>query len=363
VAQSSGVEECVEERLRLFRLYDRSVDIVSAFEMLFTASKTALPTFTHHFERFPRLVANDGNEATPDFTVVHDDSRGLAAEIAYLPLNDQGVDALCRQILRYDALADLQAGDGTLRAVSSVDVLLLVPQAIGPDAVRRIIHDRLLDPEHFYKPSVAPIVVQFGFDEDRYTLQRLLDPENGNFRDDGRPQDARLSEWFKGSVFVRPERFREIKAQRAFVNDPIEPVYLATHLWAKTFATLAADVDGPLPKRIEVMPVELAARLRDDHGFVRKSDVDKALGLLRLARLAEPIPNTGAWTVAWDELRPRHKDAARLIAERACRQPSTGPVTKLRKLERAKTIPPRPPTLFDDIDNQDSQVADVKLPD
>ncbi len=278
---AADLAECVQRLLHGFATYDRAVDVVSAFEMAFTTSRSQVPGTVRHFERFPAIPSGEDSTLTPDFTVVFDDGTGLAGEIARLAMHENSAESLCRQVAKYDALAQLPDGTG-LAEVTHTDVLLLVPQSVGVAVVKRIVVDRFANPEHPYKPSVAPCVVQFAIDEDRYIFQRLLEPRNGILRDGDRADG--LGRWFEenGDFKARPSRFSDIKAARAFVNDPADPLYLATHLWAKTFPTVAGDAARPV--RLEVRAADLAAELRDRYGGVLTSDVDQALGLLKSAK-------------------------------------------------------------------------------
>lgn len=61
-----------EQLLREFKEYDAKVDIVSSFEVYFRES-TSLPATVAHFERFPRYTAPDGDQVSPDFTVLFND--------------------------------------------------------------------------------------------------------------------------------------------------------------------------------------------------------------------------------------------------------------------------------------------------
>jgi hypothetical protein len=121
---------------------------------------------------------------------------------------------------------------------------------------------------------------------------------------------------------VRPERFREIKASRAFVNDPVGPLYLATFLWAKTFAARAATAGESRPVEIDVIPRDLAEQIRVEHGLVRASDIEHAMAFLERAKLARRSP-TG-WLVYWRELHQTgdDRDLADTLARRWVRPPS-----------------------------------------
>ncbi len=312
MSPAADVGECVKRLLSGFSMYDRAVDVVSAFEMAFPTSKSEVPATVRHFERFPRVPGPEDNQLTPDFSVVFHDGGGLAGEIARIALHDNSVESLCAQIARYDALTQLPGPEGLVE-VEYVDVLLLVPQSVGVAAVKRIVVERYAAEDHSYKPSVAPCVVQFAFDEDRYIFQRLLEPTNGVLREGDRPDG--LGHWFEenGDFKARPIRFSDIKADRAFMNDPVDPLYLATHLWAKTFPTMAPE--GRRPVRLELRADELAAELRDKYGGARARDVEAALELLKSAKLAERTRE--GWVVAWEELRVSgERDLAHALAGR-----------------------------------------------
>jgi hypothetical protein len=331
--------ECVERLLHGFTTYDRAVDVVSAFEMAFTTSQSAVPGTVEHFERFPRIPSGQQSVLTPDFTVVFNDGTGLVGEIARIAMHDNSVESLCRQIQKYDALGQLPRGQ-ELVDVAHTDVLLLVPQSVGVAAVKRIIGERYANSEHPYKPSVAPCVVQFAFDEDRYIFQRLLDPQNGILRD-GERSDG-LGRWFEenGDFKARPSRFSDIKAARAFINDPVDRLYMATHLWSKTFPTMVGDTPRPVP--LEVTSAALAAEMRERFGGVRASDVEGALELLQTAKLA--AKTSDGWLVAWEELRvPGERDLAHALATRACRPPSRSATKRLADAAQAEAARPTPP--------------------
>jgi hypothetical protein len=343
VTPAADVGECVERLLHGFTTYDRAVDVVSAFEMAFTSSQTGVPETVLHFERFARIATKTGSPLTPDFSVVFNDGGGLVGEIARIALHDNSVDSLCSQIAKYDALTQLPGPEGPTD-VAFVDVLLLVPQTVGVAAVKRVVVERYAAAAHWYNPSVPPCVVQFAYDEDRYIFQRLLEPRNGVLRDADRPDG--LGRWFEenGDFKAKPSRFSDVKADRAFMNDPVDALYLATHLWTKTFPTMVGD--APRPARLELRPADVATELRDKHGGVRSRDVERALELLKTAKLAERT--TEGWVVAWEELRVTgERDLAHAMATRSCRPPGRSALAKLEAAERAAaTAPEPPPKLF-----------------
>ncbi len=326
------VEQCVDRLLRAFRTYDRAVDVVSAFEMVFTESKSDLPATVEHFERFPS-VPSGGRDVTPDFTTLFNDRAGLVGEIARLARVEESADRLCDQILAYDQLRQLPGRSGFVD-VGQIDVVLLVPLDVGPAAAIQILERRLGNPSHPYKPGSPPCIVQFGFDEGRYLFQRIQHPLNGLPTDNARPDG--LGRWFtaNGDFRAKPERFAHIKAARAFVNDGIDDLYLAVHLWTKTFATLSGGESLERPVLLTIDPEQTAHYLRQTYGRVRADDVRRALALLERAKLAEQ-DGMGNWKVGWEELHGRESDLAQLLTERICTPPKTGPIARLRRREAA----------------------------
>lgn len=341
-----------EELLRDHRLYDQYVDVVSAFEWLFTETN-AMPSTVQHFERFPKVDGPDGHPATPDFSVVFSDSGGLVGEIARIALHDNSVEDLCRQIGRYDSLASLPGPDGATVDVGHVDVLLLVPLDIGTDVVRRVITERLLDEAHPYKPAHPPCIVQYVAQPDKYVFQRRPDPGNGQLRDGAR--DPGLGDWFARNDFKPPAAgFAHLKAQKPFMNDPVAPLYLACQLWTKVFPTLTGGV-APVGdyKPLIMTADELVSEVNAMYGHVAKSALQNAMGILVGARCAEVL-GQDRWRVAWGDL--AHKggeEVGEVLARRTQKPPAKGPIRRLIEAysdlgltDPAKAEPPEPGTLF-----------------
>jgi hypothetical protein len=339
VADADEIAKCVEERIHASQTYDRAVDVVSAFEMLYTASKT-LPATVRYFERFPRLTHPDGNPCTPDFTVVFHDGGGLAGEVARIAQNEESVDGVCKQILRYDGLDELPVdAAGAVEKVKYTDVVLLVPLTVGAPTVKRILHDRLADPDHWYSPTAVPCILQFGFDEGKLIIQRPPDAANGNLREDERGEG--ISSWFGdgGQINVPPEMFASIKAAKAFINDGVDELYLATHLWAKTFPTMESAREDGLGALLVTTVDELAEDLRTRFGYIRHRDVLRAMRLLQTAKLAEATTD-GKWMVAWNRLPARGERELQLnLAGRVCDPPKTSTVPRRRAA--AKKVEPK----------------------
>jgi hypothetical protein len=339
VADADEIDKCVEELIHASQTYDRAVDVVSAFEMLYTTSKT-LPATVRHFERFPRLTHPDGNPCTPDFTVVFHDGGGLAGEVARIAQNEESVDGVCKQLLRYDALEELPVTpEGVVEKVKYADVVLLAPLTVGAPTVKRILHDRLGDPEHWYSPTAVPCILQFGFDEGKLIIQRPQDPANGDLREEERMDG--ISSWFAGGgqINVPPEMFAPIKAAKAFINDGVDDLYLATHLWAKTFPTIESAREDGLGALLSTTVAELAGDLRTRFGYIRQADVLRAMKLLQTARLAEATKDA-KWLVAWNRLPTRGERELQLnLAGRVCDPPKTSTIPRRRAAAAKKAKP------------------------
>lgn len=303
-----------------FEWYDQQVDIVSAFEFLFTEAEGMHQT-VEHFERYPKINAPSPTKdepkrvlrSTPDFTVLFKDRTGLVGEISRLALHERSVDSTCDQLDRYSTLTTLpRTSHGLMAPVTDVDVMHIVPFRIAPDAVQRIIHQRLLDPDNPFNPAVRPCIVAFARETDgTYTFQRQPDPANGDIR--GFNRSPHLGERI-GNISVAVKYFKDIKADRKFINDPIPPLYLATHLWIHTWPSQY----GGSRDDITVDPTETAAGLRAQFGRIGKDDVIAALSLLAQAGIA--AANTdGTFNVSRKVLRGKEPDLHRQIALKAAR--------------------------------------------
>ncbi|WP_041546334.1 MULTISPECIES: hypothetical protein [unclassified Nocardioides] len=303
-----------------YDLYDQYVDVVSAFEWLFTGTIELTPT-VRHFERYPRITTPDGTVVTPDFTVLFHDGTGLVGEVAKIALHENSVDKVCDQIGKYAQLAHLPSDSrGGTAPVTDLDVLQLVPAEVGLSAVNRIIKERYLNPDHAYAPPKPPVIAQFSRsifrDDFRYTFQRIPDPDNGTLPVSEDPATIGLLLTTDSNVPAR--KFKDVKARRKFMNDPIKPLYLATHLWTSTWPTEY----GSETADIEVKPADIANTLRKQYGVGRAAEVKAALELLAQAGLAADNGD-GTWVVSRKTLRLRgERDIHRVIAIKAGRRDS-----------------------------------------
>lgn len=318
----------VQRLLEDFDTYDTYVDVVSAFEWLFLHSGL-FDGRVRHFERFPKIRMPDGETSTPDFTVIFNDDTGLVGEISKLAQHENSIEKTVKQIAKYARLDRLPTdAHGTCIPVTDIDVLLFVLFRDGLDAVRRIIVERLQDPDHDYAPDKPPVIVQYDRDDVRYTFQRLQNPENGTLPAAENP--VTLGWLFNRGLNVLISRFVAIKAASKFMNDEIDPLYLATYLWIQHWP----DQHPNTRDDITVTPSDTAAVLRDRFGKCRADDIRRALGLLSEAGVAADNDD-GTWQVSRKKLRlAGEKDEHRMIAHKAAKQ--ARPVVKAQPAPRTK---------------------------
>lgn len=322
--------------LRDFELYDRSVDVVSAFHWLYTETKE-LPDVVDHFERYPTIkvrIADVEREVTPDFTVLFNDGTGLVAEIANIARHENSVDKLCRQLQNYSSITELPNSTGRAVPVTGVDVLFLSPMKTAGDAVQRVFSDRLDNAEHWYSPRERPALMQFAQQPDEYVFQLWPDKSiNGSLRPHGAMKLASLE---VPQLVIKPGHFAENKVQYAFCNDPVPSLYLATRLIVSVFPVMQQDPRKPFTTTVE----EIASVLRQQYGHGRVGEVQRALELLKTAGLVTK-PTDGPWRILRNRPGLGRDNLHISIAMRAAR--AAMPKPKRVKKEIEGSVP-----LFDD---------------
>ncbi|MGF0316530.1 hypothetical protein [Nocardia fluminea] len=301
------------------------MDIVSIYHWLFT--ETDLAPTVRHFERYPRIQAPDGNQATPDFSVIFNDGSGIVGEIANLALHENSIEKLCKQLGRYDTLTQLPGGENRLCHANPVDVMYLSPMETAADAVKRIMINRYADPEHPYKPGRKPVVVQFTRTSDDYLLQFWPNPEvvGQLYRGSRDPNYATYDSTLK----IQPNRFRANKVQFAFMNDTVAPLYMATRLWVSVFPTKYPVL---IDEEFETTTAEIVAALREYYGMGKADDVRAAMSVLSAGALATPMGDRGnRWVVKRRKLRDKDKkDVHRIIVDRLGNNPDDSPRSRKR---------------------------------
>ena len=297
--------------------YDRRVDIVSVAEVWFTRS-AELASTVRHFERFPRGSHPDGNDATPDFTVLFNDGTAIAGELSHLALPEESLDDLARQLLRYSTLTEIQSGPTAgsqrpMQQAAAVDVTLFCPDRVANAACDRLAN-AIADAEHFYKPSRPPMVLAYGFDADHgtYTFTRPTRAQNDLLPDYGRRPS--LSTWLAGSADTLrglPNHFVPIKAAARFMNDDPPPLYTATVIWSVLLPNYVAEQTLELPADLNFTVDGLAARMQRDFGFGRRRDATAALEFLKVARLASE--GSRDWQIHYRDLGTIDREISRAL--------------------------------------------------
>lgn len=342
-----------DDLLAEYRLYDQYVDVVSAFEWLFTATR-GMPDTVQWFDRFPRITDDDDRDHTPDFTVLFSDGSGIVGEIARIAQHDGSVDSLCDQLLRYSNLGSLPSGIGHVSEVRHVDVVLLVPLELGTATIQRVIRERYEDDDHPYSPARPPCVLQYAAVADKYVFQRRAEPENGVIEGHGR--DPNLGDWLSRGDFNAPASgFADVKTRRPFMNDPVSQLYLASQLWTRVFATRAVDVEPVGDYKPLVLGAnDIADDLRAQYGHGRAADVRRAMDVLIAARAAEKLDD-GRFRVAWGDLAHQAgEDVSEVLARRTANPPAKGTIRRLQEAyedlgipDPVSALPPDQATLFE----------------
>lgn len=324
----------VSDYLEDYRRYDQYVDLVSIFESLLTKASDFSET-VKHFERFPTVTAPDENPARPDFTVVFNDGTGLAGEIASIAPHPESLDSACKQLGRYDTLTELPINSsGYCQPVAHVDVLLLTHHENDRTVARRIF-GCIADSDHPYKPSAPPLIASFDLSANenphRYVISKLPYPENGHLRE-GHRQPAMGKRLEERNLISSAELFTPTKVARIFMNDPIDTLYLATHLWFRLFSEIS-PTHSSTPNPMYLTTAQITEMLQERYDRGSRTDVEKAMRHLQQARLCDLEPDGKTWLIAWHQLRnaPGQHDAAARIASRIAKPPSKGAVLRVRE--------------------------------
>jgi len=287
MARGTGSPLDPEKLVADFRLYDRTVDVVSAYHWFFTET-AEMPATVSHFERYPKIAHEDGRDARPDFTVLFNDGSGLVAEIANIALHDNSIEKLCHQLLRYDSLRAIPGPQGQPVPVQNLDVIFLTPMDNADAAIQRVYRDRLMVEGHSYKPRRPPVTIQFGFTSEKYVFQVWPDKSvNGCLLPSERKPDYAE---FTESLKIRPTNFNENKVRWAFVNDPVPPLYLASRLWSNVFSSFFDPGD------IETSGTHIVNLLQKHYGRGESQEVRAAMMVLEAAGLAAG-GGGGSWSI------------------------------------------------------------------
>lgn len=312
---------------REYANYDRSVEIVSSAEVWFTRQKEMAKTVLH-FERYPVIPHPDGNEATPDFTVLFTDNTAIVGEVSNVALRAGSFDGLWHQIKRYSELTQIPAGGDKFEAVTEVDVVAFIPDRAAQRTCDLIAEKRASEDDPLY---VSVLASSHEADTGAYTFMRIERANNPRPRGHGRKPS--LESWLSDPTNAdtlrgKPGNFGPIKTQRRFVNDPMSTLYLSVVLWSQLFAELAGG-----EKDIKATVEEIADELKKKFGRGKVAEVRAALNLLKRAKLA--VETADYWVIDFREIGTAREPVQDVLLHRL-ESPPRGPITHEARDRRRK---------------------------
>jgi len=328
--------------VREYQHYDRRCDVVSCFEVFFTAGRGLSETVSH-FERFPSFIGSDGDPVTPDFTVLFVDGTLLVGEVSNLARNDESLDSLLRQIGRYSNLtagpsAPDPGGGHHVDDVIAADVLVLVPAGEANAARDRITAAAESD-THPYAPTERASVLGYMYDDANSRFVFTHDGRADTPRPPDHGRDPGLAGWLEGNhdtLSCRSERFSQITAVKRFMNDRPPAIYTATLLWLDALPALGAPQVPPVD--IEVTPAQLAAWLRENYGWGDAAACRSALEFLERAGLARRRADdwlVGLKSIASGKEEIRHELVSRYLSKPKGPATATDRNTEARRRQSA----------------------------
>jgi hypothetical protein len=286
---SSSAPVDAPDYLAEYRAYDRVCGVVSAWEIFFTKG-TGLRDTVEHFERFPSLEASDGSSATPDFTVLFNDSTLLVGEIANLARDDGSLKSLLKQIGRYDSLeygpTVGRAGGGHPGVtVTTVDVIVLTPVRTMNAMCDRI-NAAIAETRWGYTPRRRPCVIGYSFDENSYAFH--FSERAGNIKPRGHNREPCIATWLSensDTLSCPADQFARHAASWRVMNDRPPAPYIAVLLWQDLLAALRTSDEGKT-EELFVTASGLADSMRRAYGWGDTDAVRQGLEFLQQARLA-----------------------------------------------------------------------------
>lgn len=312
---------------REYANYDSSVEIVSSAEVWFTLQKEMAET-VRHFDRYPLIPHPDGNEATPECTVLFTDNTAIVGEVSSVALEAGSFERLWHQIKRYSELSQIPAGGGKFEVVTEVDVVAFIPDRAAQRTCDLIEEKREKEEN---PPHVSVLAYSHEADTGAYTFMRIQRANNPRPRGHGRKPS--LESWLadkKNADTLRgkPDKFGPIKARRRFVNDATATLYLGVVLWSQVFPEIAGG-----EKDIKTTAEEIADELRKKFGRGKVAEVRAALDLLKRAKLAVEAPDH--WVIDFREIGTAREPVQDVLLHRL-ESPPRGPITHAARDRRRK---------------------------
>ena len=236
MAEPQTFSECVDKLLDDFKLYDRTVDLVSCWEFLYT-KVPAIRDKILHFDRFPRLIPPkecERDRKTPDFAVLVSDRYGLIGDVkSGFPLEEVAFRRHLERLKKYDQPLSFKSGQKREPiSPTTHDILLIIPFRDAQETVVRI-EDLLRKGAVKFERNL--IVFEWVYESDEYIFRKVAG-QTADFSDSCVPEEVRLSKQLTSlgrSLKISPDRIKLIKATWQFCNDEPKPIYTIVFLWTK----------------------------------------------------------------------------------------------------------------------------------
>ncbi|MFB6187773.1 MAG: hypothetical protein ABEI86_13025, partial [Halobacteriaceae archaeon] len=325
----SDFRECVDGYLDDFTRYDQYVDVVSCWEEFLSNYR---PFFEgYYFDRFPSMrPIGGGDDLSPDFSVLFNDSYGLVFEVSRtLPPDDERFDSEMDQIRSYDQQLLFHTGDSSTTVPERHDIVLLVSTTDSQTIAHRLqsfLNDGRLD----LGSNIIPMEYTY-LDQDRkakYQFKRLSHVDQ-NFRDDVLPNDWQLSKKLSmdggtfDNIYSPVSAFYENKVTGVLCNDKPPALYLSCYIWHHVFPEIAVNQSaGNLSPRaatqLNIEAEQLKENLVENYipeATIKTDWVEEALDFLVLAEVADPQTN-GDYNVRFRNLRDKRRQFKDVVTER-----------------------------------------------
>jgi hypothetical protein len=360
VTEAQDFSACVDKLVADFRLYDKTVDLVSCWECLYTEVRPFRDQ-TLYFDRFPRMMSPQESERhrkTPEFAVLVSDSYGFVGEVkGGFPLDEDAFRRHLERLKKYDRPLCFKKNDaGDKLQPITHDIVLIIPFRDAQEVVRRI---EALQGQSKVKFERSLVVVEWVYDSegDEYIF-RPVAGQTGDFSDSTVPDGVRLSKLLtesRASLKIAPDQIKDIKARWQFCNDEPRPIYTVVFLWMKILYHFLSDAQRetwrrgnpqkglPIDLTVQRVVTEISQRYPMNWGHWTDW-VTAALEALATAGLAKKIEND-RYLVSYRNLtrevgvssrgvsvsgtRHRPADYARILATYICRgheREKNGPV-------------------------------------
>ena len=305
MAEPETFSECVDKLLDDFKLYDKTVDLVSCWEFFYTKVASVRDKVLY-FDRFPRLISPEENEPgrkTPDFAVLVSDKYGLIGDVkSGFPLEEVAFQRHLERLKKYDQPLRFKSGQKR-EPISPIthDILLIIPFRDAQEIVVRI--------EDLFRKGVVKfernlIVFEWVYESDEYIFRKVAG-QTADFSDSCIPEEVRLSKQLTSlgrSLKISPDHIKLIKATWQFCNDEPKPIYTIVFLWTKILYHLLNEHQRELWRRknpqkelpIDVTVQQLVGKISGLYpiGWGHWTDwITRALDTLVTAGLATRIPD------------------------------------------------------------------------